>query len=185
MGIAVGPRCGSARKLTIRPNRRHVFPNLMNKVPKRPIANVGILGEQDRDPCIFPLSHRHTRVDFIPCVLIVLGMLRLLGVPQGLGFGLGQGTQIAEKDGSLMLLINRRWQNARKIRDLKPIFENIKMDLDPPTAEIHRPSRFVRQFLHRYIGGEDFRLATGQEELDHTQAQYGAHGRQTPGPALA
>ncbi len=55
----------------------------------------GILGEQDRDPRIFPLSHRHTRVDFIPCVLRVLGMLRLLGIPQGLDFGLGQGTQIA------------------------------------------------------------------------------------------
>ena len=69
-----------------------------------------------------------------------------------------------------MLRINRRCQNARKISDLKPIFEDIKMDLDTSTAKIHRPSPFVRQLLHRHIGGENFGLATGQEELDHPQA---------------
>ena len=107
MGKPIGPRCGLSGVATIRPNGRDVPPKRVDERPKRLSTGRGILRQDYRHPRILPLPNAHAGVDFIPFVLVILGMLGLRSIPQGLSFRFGQRIQIAQENGGLMFLMNR------------------------------------------------------------------------------
>lgn len=176
MRIAIGWGCADARIGTPGTHRGHLAANNMHELPKRLFLKHRIRFQDNVDPLILPHAHRHARIDYIGLIFIPVRILRLMGIPQNLGFRFDQRAQITEEHRGVMFLQNGGRQNAAKVRDFTPIFEDIKMRLDAPTQVIHGFDGRVGQEVGGNIGHQDFGFPGGQLHFDDPQRQLGPYG---------